>query len=191
MSKPELRLKALRARRSLPPEKLEDLSRAVKNRLENLPSYAEAKVVASYVAKSDEVRTQGIIESALASGKRVMVPRTDPTTLRLSFAQIQSLSELSPGAFGIPEPGPGAKPETLSEADVVLVPIVAWDDGGHRLGYGRGYFDRELRSKGKAVSVGLALESQRFDSVPQTAEDVSLEVIVTEDRTLVFGGHRN
>lgn len=187
MSKSELRLKALRSRRALPPEKLEDLSRAVRNRLENLPCYLEAKVVASYVAKSDEVRTQGIIESALASGKRVMVPRTDPATQRLSFAQIQSLSELSLGAFGVLEPAPGAKPAALSEADVVLVPVVAWDDRGHRLGYGRGYFDRELKSKGKAVSVGLALESQRFDSVPQSAEDVPLEAIVTEGRTLTFG----
>ena len=189
MSKSELRVKALSSRRSLPPEKLEGLSRAVQKRLERLPRYVEAKVVASYVAKSDEVRTQGIIESALASGKRVIVPRTDPATRRLSFAQIQSLSELSLGAFGILEPAPGAKPAALSEADVVLVPMVAWDERGHRLGYGKGYFDRELKSKGKAMSVGLALESQRFDRVPQSAEDVPMEAIVTEGRTLTFGGH--
>lgn len=190
MSKSELRLKALRSRRAIPREELEDLSRAVQNRLGKLPCYVEAKVVASYVAKSDEVGTQEIIESALASGKRVMVPRTDSATRHLSFAQIRSLSELSLGAFGILEPAPGAKPSALSEADVVLVPIVAWDDRGHRLGYGKGYFDRELKSKGKAVSVGLALESQRLDRVPQSDEDVPLEVIVTEDRTLIFGGHR-
>ncbi len=189
MSKSELRLKALESRRSLPPERLEELSRAVQARLEGLPYYNRAKVVASYVAKRHEVRTQGIIESALSSGKKVIVPKTNLLTKRLTFHHIKSLSELSPGAFGILEPGPRAKPAPLSEADVVLVPVVAWDGRGHRLGYGRGYFDRELKSKGKAVSVGLALESQRFESVPQSFHDVPLEAIVTEDRALMFGGN--
>ena len=138
------------------------------------------------MAKNDEVRTQGIIQSALAGGKKVLVPSSDPASPRLRFSEIRSLSELSVGRFGVLEPAAGSAPVPLSQADVVLVPVVAWDDAGHRLGYGRGYFDRELKSKGKAVSVGLALESQRFDSVPQSSQDVPLEVIVTERRTIAL-----
>jgi 5-formyltetrahydrofolate cyclo-ligase len=66
--------------------------------------------------------------------------------------------------------------------------VVAWDDTGQRLGYGKGYFDRELRSIGRAASAGLAFESQRRDRLPATPSDVPLDIIVTERRVLRFGG---
>jgi 5-formyltetrahydrofolate cyclo-ligase len=153
-----------------------------------LPEFLEAGVVASYAAKRDEVQTKRIMRSALSSGKRLLVPRTDPRSLSLSFREIRSLGQLAPGYLGILEPPPTLKAVPLSESQLVVVPVVAWDDAGQRVGYGKGYFDRELRSRGRAAAAGLAFESQRRDGLPATSSDVPLDIIVTEKRALRFGG---
>ncbi|MDV3277584.1 MAG: 5-formyltetrahydrofolate cyclo-ligase [Nitrososphaerales archaeon] len=182
MSKTDLRQAALKSRRSLTSQSIETLSAEVERVLLQLPEFMEARTVATYVAKSDEVQTAGIIDAALARKKRVLVPRAGPASLELSFFEIHSLSELSPGSFGVLEPGKGAQGFPLSDSEIVLVPIVAWDEKGHRLGYGKGYFDKALRSRGTALAAGLALESQRFPAVPQGPSDSPLDVIVTERR---------
>ena len=85
------------------------------------------------------------------------------------------------------EPPETSAPVPLARAQLVLVPVVAWDEKGGRIGYGKGYFDRELRHRGRALSVGLAFESQRVEEVPATQLDVPLDVFVTEKRTLILG----
>ena len=75
---------------------------------------------------------------------------------------------------------------TLSETDLVLVPLVAWDDRGHRIGYGRGYFDRALAMRGPSLAIGLALESQHVPTIPEVPSDVSMDMVVTEKRVLRF-----
>ncbi len=186
MDKKEARQQALRARRSLAPEEVGSLSGRIRDRLLALPQYMGARVIATYVAKKDEVQTEGIIRSALSSGKKVLVPRTDAASMRLDFCEIRALDELVPGYFGILEPPPTSRPVPLSSAQLVLVPVVAWDEKGGRIGYGKGYFDRELKHRGGALSVGLAFESQRIEEVPATRSDVPLDAFVTERRTLVF-----
>lgn len=188
MSKNEFRQRALRSRRSLPRQEIGSLSELVKGRLLGLPEFASARTIASYVAKSDEVQTAGIIEAALAGGKTVLVPRSDPVSSELIFSEIDSLSELSPGHFGVLEPPATARPVPLDQSDIVLVPVVAWDDSGRRLGYGKGYFDRALRMNLGPLKIGLALESQRFGEVPHSSTDVPLNAMVTEERILRFGG---
>lgn len=187
MSKREVRREALDARRSLAAEQVELLSARVQETVIALPEFSVARVIAGYVAKSDEVQTKGILKSALALGKRVLVPRSDPASLRLSFYQVESLDGLVPRSFGVLEPPADAKPVPLNESQLVLVPVVAWDDRGQRLGYGKGFFDRELRHRGAAASAGLAFESQRRDPLPATSSDVSLDMLVTEKRVLRFG----
>ncbi|MBI3840524.1 MAG: 5-formyltetrahydrofolate cyclo-ligase [Thaumarchaeota archaeon] len=182
MSKADLRQSALKSRRSLARESIRAQSAEVMTVLLGLPEYARAKTVASYSAKKDEVQTSGIIEQALSSGKNVLVPRVDLTSESLSFCEIHSLSELSPGSFGILEPRGSAPSRPLSESEVVLVPVVAWDEKGNRLGYGRGYFDKALKSRGRSLAAGLALESQRFPTIPQDSDDERLDVIITERR---------
>ena len=150
-----------------------------------MKEYKAATLVISYCAKDDEVQTRPIIERALAEGKRVAVIVTDVPTKTLSFSEIKSFEDdLAPGAFGIREPKPGLiRPVSIEKADIVLVPLVGWDEKGRRLGYGQGYFDRALAGKG-IVKVGLALESQRLAHIPESRHDVPLDVIVTERRVL-------
>ncbi len=155
-----------------------------------LPEFKEAATVASYVAKADEVQTSGIVAAALAAGKSVVVPRADPATGALRFASIGSISELSPGHFDVLEPRADASVVPLGAAEVVVIPVVAWDEQGHRLGYGKGYFDRALSADPGPLRVGLALEAQKESGLSQSSEDVPLDVIVTESRVLRFGRRR-
>ncbi len=184
--KQALRADALRKRRAIDPEELAALSSLVEGNLLSLKEYKEARLLISYCAKNDEVQTRPIIERALAEGKRVAVVVTDVRSKTLSFSEINSFEgELAPGAFGILEPRRGSlRPIPISQADLILVPLVAWDEKGRRLGYGAGYFDRALAGVRGLTKVGLALESQRLDRIPETRHDVPLDVIVTEKRVV-------
>ena len=184
MSKREVREEVLRARRLLGAEDVLRLSARVRDSLMSLPEFKAAKVIASYVAKKDEVQTAEIIRHAIDSGKRVIVPRSDLSSTSLRFHEIRSLDELQPGAFGIGEPSMKSPVVPLAAANMILVPMVAWDLRGHRVGYGKGYFDRELKSKGHALGVGLAFEFQLRDPLPATATDVPMNIIVTDQRVV-------
>ncbi|MDA4115231.1 MAG: 5-formyltetrahydrofolate cyclo-ligase [Thaumarchaeota archaeon] len=184
--KQALRAGALRKRRSVDREELAALSSRVEANLLSTKEYKGATLLISYCAKEDEVQTRPIIERALAEGKRVAVIVTDVASKTLSFSEIKSFKDdLAPGAFRILEPKPGRiRPVSIAQADVVLVPLVAWDSKGHRLGYGAGYFDRALAGAKAITKVGLALESQRLAHIPASRHDVPLDVIVTERRVV-------
>lgn len=177
---------ALLKRRSLDPEELATLSSRVAANLRSLNEYKAANLIISYCAKDDEVQTRPIIERALEEGKRVAVVVTDVRTKTLSFSELESFEDdLAPGTFGILEPKPGkVRLVPLSQADIVLVPLVAWDEKGRRLGYGAGYFDRALEGARGTTKIGLALESQRLTRIPESKHDVPLDVVVTERRVV-------
>ena len=185
-SKSQLRSEAIEARRAIPRAQLVQASRLVEGNLASQREYRDAREVASYVSREDEVQTDGIIRRMFAEGKRVAVPLIDLPSVTLTFFEIHGLGDLSVGHFGILEPRGGAHPVPLSETDLILVPLVAWDDRGHRIGYGRGYFDRALAGRARSLAVGLALESQRITRVPDGPSDVRLDVVVTEKRVLRF-----
>ncbi|HYR03874.1 MAG TPA: 5-formyltetrahydrofolate cyclo-ligase [Nitrososphaerales archaeon] len=184
--KQEMRVVALRKRMSLDPEALAAQSSLVAANVLSLREYAGARLIASYCAKDDEVQTKAIIERALKDGKRVAVIVTDVPSKTLAFSEIESFEDdLAPGTFGILEPkGDRARPVPLTEADVVLVPLLAWDEKGQRLGYGAGYFDRALAGAPRITKVGLGLESQRFPDIPTSRHDVPLDIVVTEKRVV-------
>ncbi len=181
-----IRAAALRKRRSIAQGELAELSTLVESNLRSLREYRDARLLVSYCAKEDEVQTRHIIERALGEGKRVAVVVTDVSSKTLSFSEIDSFEDdLAPGAFGILEPKKGhLRPISIREADLVLVPLVAWDEKGHRLGYGAGYFDRALAGAKRVTKVGLALESQRLPNIPASRHDVPLDVVVTEKRVV-------
>jgi 5-formyltetrahydrofolate cyclo-ligase len=187
-AKQEIRVAALLRRRTIPLDSLLALSSRIAANFFSLREYQEARLLISYCAKGDEVQTRPIIEGALAAGKRVAVVVTHVATRTLTFSEIKSYEgELAPGPFGILEPRRAfLRPVELSQAGLILVPLVAWDVTGGRLGYGMGYFDRALAgddSERLPIKVGLALESQRVQKIiPRSWHDVPLDVIVTEER---------
>jgi 5-formyltetrahydrofolate cyclo-ligase len=187
MSKAELRQSALEARRAISHTRLQGLSSRVQENLCAQNEYQKARTVASYVSKDYEVQTTGIIAALLEAGRRVLVPLVDTSTTSLLFFEIRSLGELAPGRFGIPEPSGSGAPVPLEESDLLLVPLLAWDDRGHRIGYGRGYFDKALARRGSSIAAGLALESQRVERIPEGPSDVRMDMVVTEERVRRFG----
>lgn len=187
MTKEQLRQDALQSRRALPRSSVAEMSRRVAENVFSLGEYQSARRIASYVARADEVQTSLILERALIEGKSVAVPLVDPSSDEMLFLEIRSLGDLSPGKFGILEPKRTGQPVSLDETDMVLVPLIAWDKRGHRIGYGRGYFDRALSGRGGSIAVGLAFDSQTVPHVPEGPSDVQLDLVVTEKNTFRFG----
>jgi 5-formyltetrahydrofolate cyclo-ligase len=185
------KFKSLRMRLSR--EEVLAKSALIKKLLFGLPEFAGAKTIAFYVAKqsSKEVETEGMIKESLAMGKRVLVPVVDKAARKILFHELRDYSELAPGAFGILEPKPTCRRLVPArESDIVIVPALAFDLRGHRLGYGGGYYDRLLRdlasNKPSPLFIGLAYELQVVSRLPRTPLDVPVNILVTEKRVLHF-----
>jgi 5,10-methenyltetrahydrofolate synthetase len=168
-------------------------SRAVVARILSLPEYGDAALLSAFVGVGSEVETIPLIESALAAGKRVAVPWVDGRELRLF--ELRNVGELAPAPFGLLEPPPDLRADASREAlpsdvDLFIVPGVAFDRRGGRLGHGRGYYDGLLsRARDDARFVAAAFECQMISAVPMSARDVFVDAIATE-RALHRSGRR-
>jgi len=150
--------------------------------LSALAPYRSAEAVLWYVSMPSELSTSPAIEAALAEGKRVAVPWCDGDDLGLW--RLESVSELEPGTWGIPEPPPARRgePERLvapGSINLAVVPGLAFDRRGRRLGHGKGYYDR-LLVRSSAVRVGLCYDAQVFANVPAGPRDALMDWLVTE-----------
>lgn len=160
------------------------LSDRIREKVEHLSEFVSSNMIASYVAMKQEVQTEKIIQNALNNGKRVLVPRVLSRT-RISFSEIKYMADLQTGRFGILEPKLHSIHEIpLSEAKVVLVPAVAWDERGYRIGHGKGYYDLALADLSSSLKVCLAFEAQKVDRIPEEEHDIPLDVVITEDRLI-------
>lgn len=183
VTKSELRQNLLRKLHQQPEQarlsKSDRISRAVRR----LASYRKARVILCYAAFDGEVETRPLLEAALAAGKRVAVPLMRPGH-RLAVAQIRcARTGLSRrGRFGVPEPEDRtARPVDPGALDLVVVPGLAFDRAGRRLGRGKGYFDRFLaRVPARVPRVGLAFSFQILDGLPSEPHDQPVGAVVTE-----------
>lgn len=180
--KQELRARGLALRRNLPNH--DQLSRRVTERLMRLPEYQAAMHLGVYVGTASEVQTLPVIQSAWSLGKRTAVPCCLGDELELFW--IEDLGELSPRTLGILEPKAEirAMPQRrapVTSLDLIIVPGVAFDRSGGRLGHGKGYYDRLLQAiPVGTASIALAFACQVFPEVPMLDRDVFVDVVVTE-----------
>lgn len=165
------------------------LSAAITSRLCALEAVRNADQVLTYVASKDnEVDTKPMIEKLLAEGREVGVPLAEGGGV-LSWRRIKSLEEVRRGRFGILEPGAGSEVvESGRCKSLCVVPGMAFDIIGRRIGYGGGYFDRFL-SVYTGIAVGLAYDFQVVTSLPHEAHDCMVDAVLTETRLLQ--GQRN
>lgn len=160
------------------------LSARVCNLLTGMQEYAITRTLATYVALPEEVQTQGLIHRAWNDGKEVAVPCCCGNELRLFC--LKSMDDLAPGALGILEPRvdlqkQGARWCDIAGINLFVLPGVAFDRLGGRLGHGKGYYDRLLANTNRRIpKIALAFECQIVDRVPMTAHDVRIDVVVTE-----------
>ncbi len=184
MPKASLRQTLLKSRRHLAPQTCFALSWRIQERFLALSEFGDSSCLALYSPVMNEAFTEDILAAALVQGKQVAYPRVRGA--ELEFVKIGSREDLVPGAFGIPEPVRG-EPLALAEVDLVVVPGVAFDGTGHRLGYGKGFYDRALHAlPGSTLLVGLCFELQLVDQLPTEAHDIRMNLLVTEDRLLDF-----
>lgn len=166
-------------------EERDRLSQAICTRVLALPVYQNARVLHCYLPIRSEVDTHCLISDALARGIDVVVPVVRPDAVDLDHSRLASLAieELETGVFGTRQPRMLQRVQPGSW-DVVIVPLLAFDRAGYRLGYGKGYYDR-LLSASPAHSIGLAFAVQEADSLPHEPHDTPLDWIVTEQEVLV------
>jgi 5-formyltetrahydrofolate cyclo-ligase len=157
-------------------------SLAVDEKLFALDAFKKATSVCFYVAMPHEVDTAPMIDRAIAAGMRVTVPRCDMKTIELSLYEIRHRADLKAGTWGIYEPEP--HPERLvdpKDVRCVVVPGVAFDAAGNRVGNGKGFYDRFLKKiSPDALKVGLGYSFQLVPRVPVDAHDVKLDLILTD-----------
>ena len=159
-------------------------SKTVLTRLENLPEYRNAGLVHTYIAsKPNEVDTIMLIARSFARGKRIAVPVITDRKLRtLDTSELMNIGDLTEGPFNIKEPKVFA-PVPAEEVDIFIVPVIAVDRTGNRIGWGFGYYDNLLRAQKKPI-VALAYNFQVVDAIEGSDKDVRVDYIVTEDEII-------
>lgn len=172
----ELRREKLEARRAMPRQQVEELSRRIAERLVQLPEYKEAGTVMIYKAVRGEVQLE------LCGDKRFLYPRCTAPGEMLALLPATDM-EWEKGAFGIPEPVRELSVEIEpKDIDLVICPCTAFDSACRRLGMGGGYYDRFLPKCSRAAFVAVAYEMQRADMLPQQSWDVPMDAVVTETK---------
>ncbi len=177
----KLRSDCRKIRQDYSPEKKQALDRSILRRVVGLYQYRSARTLLTYVSKSIEVDTFGLIERAWRDGKRVAVPRCVEGTCLMEFYYITSLDQLEEGSFGVPEPKPDAceRMDEVPEGAVCIVPGMSFDCDGFRLGYGKGYYDRFLSGFG-GFTVGVCYSDCIRWRLPRGYFDKPVDMLVTD-----------
>lgn len=191
MNKPELRREMIARRDALPPGERGRIAQLFTEELTELPEYAAARSVLATMSIGSEWSTRAFLERARADGKTLVLPRLTPPPRRLALHAVEDLERhLLPGVWDIPEPDPARCPAFDRDAlDFALVPALAVDRDGFRLGYGAGYFDKLLAGRGARPYCVTALPAAFVvESLPHEAHDVPVDLVIDELGSIVTRG---
>ena len=182
MSKEELRQVIHDRRAGLDPAWRSEQSAMAQARLLALPAVISAVVVGLYVALPGEVEMSDLEAALMSMGRGICVPAFDPARGGYALALVSVDTNYIEAPFGLREPEDPvwADPATLG---CVVVPGVAFDEAGRRIGHGGGHYDRML-AETSAVKIGVAFDFQVFEEVPGEAHDVTMDIIITPTRAL-------
>ena len=185
MTKKELRGEIRRRLDALSPAERQLKNTAIAFELLHLPEFRRARTVMLFASLPDEVDTAPIIAAALSGGRRVGLPRCQAQSHNLDVVEIQDPArDLAPGYHGIQEPT-GDHLIVPEDLDFILVPGLAFNAAGLRLGRGAGYYDRFLaRPDVTAVRCSIAFDCQVVDAVPRETHDLPVQIILTESRVI-------
>jgi 5-formyltetrahydrofolate cyclo-ligase len=184
MPKRSLRSQLLAQRRALSHDSWRASSSKAQLNLLSLDEYVRAECIALYAPAHNETDTGLILTAAFQAGKRVLYPAV--CGHHMVFRRVERIEELREGAFGILEPCPTGVDHQADEADLIVVPGVGFDLSGHRIGYGKGFYDRFLHHPGRTAHlVGLCHDFQLTDGlVPADIHDIPMEIIVSDARII-------
>lgn len=172
-----LRKKMAARRKDMSSPEVDELSRQIVKRLEQLQPLIKAEVIMGYSSIKNEVNLIPWLEQLKEQGRTILLPRVQGD--RLEAIEVKDWKDMGSGSFGIREPL--GEPFAADKIDVVLVPGLVFDANGYRLGYGKGYYDRFLpRLNKQCFNCGVCYEYQVVDSVFPHSEDVPVHWIVTD-----------
>ncbi len=179
--KSEIREKSKEIRKSLSKEEIAKKSEKIISSLKSLEEYDDSHTLMCYVSIEGEVDTRNLVRSGVMSDdKRFLVPYIEDDMIKASI--VDDFDDLKPGKFGVPEPS--EKMNYDGKIDLIIVPGLAFDDSGSRIGFGKSYYDRFLKQHDGSLKVGLAFESQIVGMVPAEQHDVPVDIIITEERVI-------
>ncbi len=186
MKREVLRHHILVKRCNLSSEKIREKSEKIREFFFNFPLVERANLILFYLSLPYEVQTEHLIRDVLRMGKRVAVPLVKKEKREIVPCELNNYDEeLEDGPWGILQPKAGCKHVDIKEIDLVVVPGVAFDEKGHRLGFGAGFYDRFLKLFSSTTkTVSLSFEIQMVKEVPCLPHDVPVDYIITERQVI-------
>ena len=175
MEKTELRKWIRSQKRAMTPEQIETASRILAEKFYATSYYRDAETIYGYLPYNQEVRTVPILQQALLDGKKVAVPKVYDDTMR--FIYLEDLSAVAPSNMGIPEPI-ADEPVASDETSLVLMPGLAFDPKGNRMGYGGGFYDKFLADQPNHPTVALCYAFQMVDEIPTDEYDIPVNCVL-------------
>ena len=154
----------------------------IRQRLLGIERVKQAKTICTFISAFKEPDTVEIIKELWEQDKKIVVPITDIESGTLSLSYINSMDDMKKGAYGILEPKT-VRTADENNIDIILVPGLAFDRNGGRMGFGKGYYDRLLESS-KAVKIGLCYDFQILEKIPTESHDVPMNFVITEKEIL-------
>ena len=175
MNKQELRRAIRERKRAMTEEEIVERSNALAEKFYNSPAYQTANTIYGYLPYNQEVRTVPMLQRALDEGKRVAVPKVYGEEMR--FIYLEDLTQVSKGYAGIPEPIADA-PVADDQRALVLMPGLAFDPQGHRIGYGGGFYDRFLAQEPHHPTLALCYEFQMQAHLDTEEFDIPVDTVL-------------
>lgn len=175
MNKQELRRAIRERKRAMTEEEIVERSNALAEKFYNTPAYQAASTIYGYLPYNQEVRTVPMLQRALDEGKRVAVPKVYGEEMR--FIYLDDLTQVSKGYAGIPEPIADA-PVAEDQRALVLMPGLAFDPQGHRIGYGGGFYDRFLAQEPHHPTLALCYEFQMQAHLDTEEFDIPVDTVL-------------
>ena len=179
-----IRKEQIAARHTISPEQKVKTNQIIADKLFARPEWKKSHVICIYISLPDEVDTKLLVNVLLKQGKTVVVPKVSSADDKVVLHVIKSMDDLAPGALQILEPIDGSPVILVDAVDLFIVPGVAFDRLGHRLGWGKGHYDRLLAGV-MVPKIGLAYAIQVIAQVPRSSYDISMDRIITEKATFV------
>jgi 5-formyltetrahydrofolate cyclo-ligase len=167
-------------RRAVPKDARARRSAAIAAHVTAMPEWSQARCVAAYVAMRGEVDPKPIVTAAHAGGKTVALPRIDWGEEAMTFHVFVTGDALEESGMGFDQPPASSPSVELADMELVIVPAVAVDERGYRIGWGRGFYDRMLPVLPNATSIALVFDFQLLMEVPDTAGDVPVDVVASD-----------
>ena len=183
--KKALRRAMLDRQRALSESERAAMAASLTKALLQFPAYPKARKIMAYLSLPGEADLDDFLRAALAEGKEIYVPVCLPD-FQMEAGRLLDTEQFAKGPYGLRDLPPGYESARPEDLDLLLVPAVAVDISGHRLGRGAGYYDRFLSRVSQEKRVAVVWDFQLTETVPAEAHDLSVGAVITEKRSIVF-----